>query len=289
MGKNILFKNLTTKIMNKLSNFLLGAGLALTVAGPMTGMFFVVYPGEKAIILNRVALPGMKGGVQDYVLGTGLHFRIPGIQDRITYEVRLKPFEYPTFTGTKDLQKVNLHLRILYKPQEDVIPKIHLTYDKDYANKLLPSIGNEVLKSVIAHYDADQLLKNREKIANEIKENMITRAREYIIIEDVSLIDLKFSHDYIKSIEKKQSAQQEAERYKYVVQQDEELKRAEIIKAEGKAEAAKLISDAVSQYGSAVIELKKIEASETIARNLTKSPNISFVPSNMSMLMTTGI
>jgi len=281
--------NYTTKIMNKLSNILVGAGLALTVVGPMTGMFYVVNPGEKAIILNRVALPGMKGGVQDYVLGPGLHFKIPGIQDRIIYEVRLKPFEYPTFTGTKDLQKVNLHLRILYRPVEEVIPKIHLTYDKDFANRLLPSIGNEVLKSVIAHYDADQLLKNREKIANEIKENMITRAREFIIIEDVSLIDLKFSHDYIKSIEQKQSAQQEAERYKYVVQQDEELKRAEIIKAEGKAEAAQLISDAIQKYGGAVIELKKIEASEAIARNLTQSPNISFVPNNINMLLQGGI
>merc|ERR1712087_484286 len=126
---------------------------------------------------------------------------------------------------------------------------------------------------------------NRENISLEIKQNMITRAREFIQIEDVSLIDLKFSHDYIKSIEQKQAAQQEAERYKWVVQQDEELNRAEIIRSEGKAEAAKLISDAVSRYGVAVIELKKFEASEQIAKNLTQSPNISFVPPNINMLL----
>lgn len=111
------------------------------------------------------------------------------------------------------------------------------------------------------------------------------RAKEFIIVEDVSLIDLKFSHDYIKSIEQKQSAQQEAERYKYVVQQDEELKRANIIQAEGKAEAARLISESVAKYGNAVIELKKIEAAQEITKNLTSSPNITFVPSNVNMLL----
>lgn len=67
--------------------------------------------------------------------------------------------------------------------------------------------------------------------------------------------------------------------------QDEELKKAAIIKAEGKAEAAKLISDSVSTYGNAVIELKKIEAAQEITKNLVSSPNIMFVPGNVSMLM----
>jgi prohibitin 1 len=153
----------------KFSNVLIGTGAALTFLGPSLGIFYVVDPGERAIIFNK-----FRNGIQDYVLGEGLHWRIPFAQDVIKYDVRLKPFEYPTFTGTKDLQKVNLHLRILYRPVEEVIPKIHLVYDKDYANRLLPSIGNEVLKSVIAQYDADQLLKNREKISTEIKDNIVS-------------------------------------------------------------------------------------------------------------------
>merc|ERR1712178_263098 len=112
-----------------------------------------------------------------------MNWKIPGVQDVVKYDVRLKPFDYPTKTGTKDLQTVELHLRILYRPVEEIIPKIHLTYDKDYANRLLPSIGNEVLKSVIAHYDADQLLKNREKIANEIKEGMLRELGNILLLK----------------------------------------------------------------------------------------------------------
>jgi len=138
--------------LSRISNILIGAGVAVSVLGPSFGFYYIVDPGERAIIFNKFA-----GGIKDRVIGEGLHFKIPFAQEVIKYEVRLKPFEYPTFTGTKDLQKVNVHLRILYRPVEEVIPKIHLTYDKDFANRLLPSIGNEVLKSVIAQYDADQL------------------------------------------------------------------------------------------------------------------------------------
>ena len=66
------------------------------------------------------------------------------------------------------------------------------------------------------------------------------------------MIELRFSRDYITSIEKKQAAQQEAERYKYVVQMDEELKQAEIIKSQGKAEAAFIISNAVKEHGTGI-------------------------------------
>ena len=56
---------------------------------------------------------------------------------------------------------------------EKFIPKIHLDLNKDYANKILPAIGNEVLKTVIAQFDAEQLLKNREKISKEIKDELV--------------------------------------------------------------------------------------------------------------------
>ena len=56
---------------------------------------------------------------------------------------------------------------------EKFIPKIHLDLNKDYANKILPAIGNEVLKTVIAQFDAELLLKNREKISKEIKDVLV--------------------------------------------------------------------------------------------------------------------
>ena len=64
------------------------------------------------------------------------------------------------------------------RPAEQFLPKIHIDLNRDYMNRILPAIGNEVLKSVVAQYDAEQLLKNREKIAKEIKDSLVGLADE---------------------------------------------------------------------------------------------------------------
>ena len=62
----------------------------------------------------------------------------------------------------------------------------------------------ETIKTVLAQYDADQLLKQREKISAEIKALYTIRTKEFhLIIEDVSLTDLNFSAGYKKAIEEK--------------------------------------------------------------------------------------
>ena len=74
----------------------------------------------------------------------------------------------------------------------------------NYEEKILPSIANEVLKSVVAQYDADQLIKMREKISQEIKEGLIERAKEFkIVLDDVSITHLGFMKEYAQAIEAK--------------------------------------------------------------------------------------
>jgi prohibitin 1 len=58
-------------------------------------------------------------------------------------------------TGTRDMQTVDLSLRILFRPIESKIPEILNNLGIDYDERVLPSIGNEVLKSVVAQYNAD--------------------------------------------------------------------------------------------------------------------------------------
>ena len=100
------------------------------------------------------------------------------------------------------MQTVELSLRMLYRPIEDKLYEILNNIGMDYDERVIPSIGNEVLKSVIAQYNADQLLTQREKVSLEIRENLSQRAKEFnIILDDVSITHLKFSNEFAQAIE----------------------------------------------------------------------------------------
>jgi prohibitin 1 len=94
-------------------------------------------------------------------------------------------------TGTKDMQIVEISLRILYRPVEQKLPEILNNLGVDYDERVIPSIGNEVLKSIVAQYNADQLLTQREKVSLEIRDILSKRASEFDIhLDDVSLTHL---------------------------------------------------------------------------------------------------
>ena len=53
-------------------------------------------------------------GVQDTIVEEGLHFRVPWFQRPVIYDIRAKAHRFTSPTGTKDLQMVNISLRVLY-------------------------------------------------------------------------------------------------------------------------------------------------------------------------------
>lgn len=135
--------------------------------------------------------------------------------------------------------QVNISLRVLSRPLEEKLPSIYQNLGVDFDDRVLPSLGNEVLKAVVAQYNAEELLSRRAEISQQIRHALIKRAGTFnLILDDVSITHLTFGREFAKAIEQKQVAQQEAERQSWVVERSDQERKAAVIRAEGEAEVS---------------------------------------------------
>merc|ERR1712115_218850 len=221
----------------------------------------------------------------DAVVGEGTHFMIPWVQRPIIFDIRARPKNVPAITGSKDLQNVNITLRILFRPRADALPEIYTTLGQDYDDRVLPSITNEVLKQVVAEFDAGELITMREQVSARTNQELVTRANQFgLVLDDISITHLTFGREFTAAVEAKQVASQEAEKAKFLVEKAEQVKTASIISAEGDSEAAELLAKAFKSQGEGLVELRRIETAEEVAENMSASRNVIYLPSGQQTL-----
>lgn len=125
--------------MNEIQTPALNARLELnifTMANSLSALYKYAIPAAVGVSFVQASMYDVKGGyravifdrltgVKEKVVNEGTHFLIPWLQKSIIYDVRTKPRNISTTTGSKDLQMVSLTLRVLHRPEVQKLPAIY--------------------------------------------------------------------------------------------------------------------------------------------------------------------
>jgi prohibitin 1 len=147
-----------------------------------TNCLFTVDGGERGVLFQRFATPFGAQGVVQQAYKPGTYFMIPWLQAPTTIDVKARPKFEKAVTATKDLQQVNIGVRILHRPllEGDMPPSGEVTtnagsitelyrkFGVGYDERILPSIMNEVMKTTVAQYNAEELLTKREAVSTHL-------------------------------------------------------------------------------------------------------------------------
>src|ERR1700759_3108053 len=115
-------------ILNTISRWAIPVFIGASLA---QNALYDVKGGSRAVIFDRLS------GVRDQVVNEGTHFLVPWLQKAIIYDVRTKPRNISTTTGSKDLQMVSLTLRVLHRPDVQQLPKIYQVGSPCYSKTLI--------------------------------------------------------------------------------------------------------------------------------------------------------
>lgn len=221
-------------------------GVVLFAIGLIAGSFVTVPAGYRGILLRFGAVSGD--------LTAGAHFIIPGVEHVEEMEVRTQKAEAKGSAASQDLQVVTTDLAINYHLKPSEVGRIYSTVGNDEAirDRIIQPAAQEVLKAIVARYTAEQLIRQRDQVKQQVDDSLTTRLAAYNImveVNGVSLTNFEFSEQFNQAIESKQVAQQSAEQQKYVLAKAQMEAQTEIAKANGIAQANKIKAQALNSEG----------------------------------------
>lgn len=207
----------------------------------------IVEAGHRGVVLYL-------GAVENRVLGEGVHFIAPFIEQVVQMEVRTQKFQAEATAASNDLQEVQTVIALNYRIDPTEANKIYQILGVNYADRVISPTIQESVKASVAKFNAEELITKRETaksvIANAIRN---TLAANDIQTQNVFITDFKFSEAFANQIEQKVVAFQkfltEQNNLRSVevvanqtVAQAEGQARATAAKATGESQAIKIIT-----------------------------------------------
>lgn len=240
--------------------------LIIDVMEPAYGLFGKVPTGQVGIVT-------VFGKVQDTVLEEGFHVKNPFARIT-TVDVRTQKSNKHLSAFSSDIQQVSVDVTINYSVNKSTAMNLFREVGTGYVETVIEPRISENVKVVIARYNAESLVDQREQLSREILELMQEDMSAYgVNVISVSIEDIDFTDAFTAAVEDKQVATQnklaaETEQARLTMEAEAEAER-KVIMAEAEAEIAKIQADN-DAYAITAKAQAEAEANTLVADSLTE-------------------
>lgn len=214
--------------------------------------FTTVGTGERGIVLTWSAYNGT-------VLDEGLHVVTPFSQDVVTMNVQTQKTEAAVAAASKDLQTVSATVALNFHLDVNKVGDLYQKIGLDYENRIIAPAVQEAVKAVTAKFTAEELITKRSEVKEMTKTILAERlSRDFVIVEDIAIVNFDFSKSFNDAIEAKVTAEQSALAAKNKLEQVKFEAQQQIETAKAQAESIRIQAQALAQ-NQELVKLKAVE------------------------------
>jgi len=255
---------------------------------------FCLVPGSVfSISTGELGVVKVFGEAKEIVY-PGINFRLWVTNSVERYDIKTREINLEFQAYSKDAQTVTGQLAVQYQIKPDMVMEINRQFGSiEVLEQKLKAVVTERAKSVFSDKGAMNIVETRSSLSGEIEQRITPALEQYhVAITMVALADISFNDAFENAVELKMIAEQEKLRADYdkeraIIKAEEQLAVAEreakavIQKAQGDAEALRIMQDAWSSLSSEVKEamLRQIfyEKWNGVLPEVMTSDNIDFI------------
>ena len=216
------------------------------------------------------------GKVKDNEVSSGFHLINP-LAKVTTMSIRTQDYTM-SFVGdegtkqgvdsisalTKEGLEVNLDITVLYRLEESKASDIYREVGLDYEAKIIRPVIRSTIRQTIATYNSKDIYSEKREQASiniyeDLNELLFDRG---IITEEVLLRNVQLPTNLAKSIQEKLQAEQESQKYEFILQKEEKEKQRKLIEAEGQRDAQAIINESLSPNYLYYLYIKELKDRE---------------------------
>ncbi|HOA25231.1 MAG: SPFH domain-containing protein [Aggregatilineales bacterium] len=258
--------------------------IGVLVLAPLNAGLVLIQPNEAGVVFRQITT-----GEDSLLtpLEPGLRWVVPFIDQVVIYDVGQQSVTLaseqeagvtphsPVRAISSDGQVINLDVTVIYRIDRAKVNEVHRNWRGSYLDGfIIPQVRSEV-RDAISEYGAEMIYSGgRSQLESQIFDALREKfEREGFLLSDFLVRDISFSPEFTDAIERKQIAEQDAQRARFLVQQAEQAAEQRRVEARGEADAAVIAAEGQAQ--AIVVQAEaEAEALRLINAQLSQNPNL---------------